>query len=83
MTKHRHLMTLTLTKANGEVLGTWTIGEEPEFDMEDPNASQEHDFYVKGYMDSSDFGNEIWKTEILRLYEIGYFNPKPRSNHAN
>lgn len=73
MNKRNHLMNLELTSSKGEILGTWTIGEKPEFDIEDLSASPEYDFYVKDYTDSENFAFEIWESEILRLYEIGYF----------
>lgn len=72
------IMELTLTDAQGVILGTWTIGDhlEPDFDPEDPKAETEHDFYADGkWGDGSDFAEEVWD-EIVRMYEVGLAKPR-------
>lgn len=63
-------MKLTLTNDKGEVLMTWSIGSELDFDPEDLDADPEHDFYtgtagsLETYDDERSLGHEVWN-EIM------------------
>ena len=55
-------MRLILTTDDGEVLSEWSIGNIPEFDIEDLDAIPKHDFYLgNNYNDYKDVGEILWK----------------------
>jgi hypothetical protein len=55
-------MKLTLTDNDGVIINQWSIGNKPEFNIEDLNADPQYDFYLDGnYNDFKDIGEAVWK----------------------